>query len=83
MANKDGSLHPIQEAFHECHALQCGYCTPGFIMNIVSEFENNEKIDTTDEGIRELIAGNLCRCTGYANIIEAVRDAAEKLQKKR
>ena len=52
-------------------------------MNIVSEFENNEKIDTTDEGIRELIAGNLCRCTGYANIIEAVRDAAEKLQKKR
>ncbi len=83
VANKDGSLHPIQEAFHECHALQCGYCTPGFIMNIVSEFENNEKIDTTDEGIRELIAGNLCRCTGYANIIEAVRDAAEKLQKKR
>ena len=74
---------PIQEAFHECHALQCGYCTPGIIMNIVSEFENKEKIETSDEAIRELIAGNLCRCTGYANIIEAVREAAEKLQKKR
>ena len=79
----DKNFDNLRKAFKKNHALQCGYCTPGFIMNIVSEFENNEKIDTTDEGIRELIAGNLCRCTGYANIIEAVRDAAEKLQKKR
>ena len=82
VANDDGSLHPIQQAFHDCHALQCGYCTPGMIMNIVSAFENNEKIDTSDEGIRELISGNICRCTGYANIIEAVREAADKLHKK-
>ena len=82
VANDDGSLHPIQQAFHDCHALQWGYCTPGMIMNIVSAFENNEKIDTSDEGIRELISGNICRCTGYANIIEAVREAADKLHKK-
>ena len=52
------------------------------IMNILGAFENNEKIDTSDEGIRELISGNICRCTGYANIIEAVREAANKLHKK-
>ena len=81
LANEDGSLHPIQEAFHNCHALQCGYCTPGMIMNVVGAFENKDMIDTSDEGIRELISGNICRCTGYANIVEAVREAADKLYK--
>jgi len=69
VADKDGCLHPIQQAFQDSHALQCGYCTPGMIMNILSEFESNSKIDTSDEGIRELLSGNLCRCTGYANIV--------------
>lgn len=81
VADEDGSLHPIQKAFQDSHALQCGYCTPGMIMNILSEFESNSKIDTSDEGIRELLSGNLCRCTGYANIVEAVRDAAERMGK--
>ena len=75
-------LHVIQEMFKEHHGLQCGYCTPGMIMNVVGAFENKDKIDTSDEGIRELISGNICRCTGYANIIEAVREAADKLHKK-
>jgi len=81
VADKDGCLHPIQQAFQDSHALQCGYCTPGMIMNILSEFESNSKIDTSDEGIRKLLSGNLCRCTGYANIVEAVRDAAERMGK--
>ena len=71
------TLSPIQQAFQECHALQCGYCTPGMIMNIHSRFESGEPLDLSDEGIRELISGNLCRCTGYANIVKAVRRAAE------
>lgn len=81
VADDDGGLHPIQQAFQDCHALQCGYCTPGMIMNVLSEFESTTKIDTSDEGIRELLSGNLCRCTGYANIVEAVRTAAERLGK--
>jgi carbon-monoxide dehydrogenase small subunit len=81
VAEKDGSLHPIQQAFQDNHALQCGYCTPGMIMNIMSEFESNSKVDTSEESIRELLSGNLCRCTGYANIVEAVRDAAERMGK--
>ena len=76
LANSDGELHPIQEAFRDCHALQCGYCTPGMIMNIVGHFESNAKIDLSDEGIRYVLSGNLCRCTGYQNIVEAVRRAA-------
>jgi len=81
VADENGGLHPIQQAFQDCHALQCGYCTPGMIMNVLSEFESTTKIDTSDEGIRELLSGNLCRCTGYANIVEAVRTAAERLGK--
>jgi len=81
VAEEDGSLHPVQQAFHDCHALQCGYCTPGMIMNVLSELETATKIDTSDEGIRELLSGNLCRCTGYANIVEAVRTAAERMGK--
>ena len=76
-AADDGALSPLQQAFQECHGLQCGYCTPGMIMNIRAHFESGEPLDLTDAGIRELISGNLCRCTGYANIVKAVRRAAE------
>ena len=77
LGGQDGKLHPIQEAFQDCHALQCGYCTPGMIMNVVSHLESDGPIDLTDEGIRDMLSGNLCRCTGYVNIIKAVRRAAE------
>jgi carbon-monoxide dehydrogenase small subunit len=79
LAGDDGSLHPVQEAFQDCHALQCGYCTPGMIMNIVGQFESGEKLDLSDEGIRTALSGNLCRCTGYQNIVEAVRAAAKAM----
>jgi aerobic-type carbon monoxide dehydrogenase small subunit (CoxS/CutS family) len=79
VASIDGTLHPVQQAFKECHGLQCGYCTPGMVMNIVARFEEPGKLDLTDEGIRDLLSGNLCRCTGYLNIIAAVRRAAELL----
>lgn len=67
-------LHPLQEAFRDAHALQCGFCTPGFLMTLVPFLQ--EKPDPDEDEIREAIAGNLCRCTGYQNIIEAVRLAA-------
>jgi aerobic-type carbon monoxide dehydrogenase small subunit (CoxS/CutS family) len=79
VASTDGALHPVQQAFKECHGLQCGYCTPGMVMNIVARFEEPGKLDLSDEGIRDLLSGNLCRCTGYLNIIAAVRRAAELL----
>ena len=67
-------LHPVQKSFHDCHALQCGYCTPGFIMSSV---ELLEKYRDLDEGrVRELLEGNLCRCTGYNNIVQAVLSLA-------
>jgi len=69
-----GDLHPMQEAFHECHALQCGFCTPGMIMRSVDLL--NENPDPTEEEIREGLEGNLCRCTGYHNIVRAVQTAA-------
>ncbi len=71
------ALHPVQQAFHECHALQCGFCTPGFIMSVVTYFEENENPDLSDAAIREALSGNLCRCTGYQNIVKAVRRAHE------
>jgi len=80
LADEDGTLHPIQAAFQDCHALQCGYCTPGMIMNIVGLFESGEALDLTDEGIRLALSGNLCRCTGYQNIVAAVRQAADAMQ---
>jgi carbon-monoxide dehydrogenase small subunit len=67
-------LHPVQQAFHEQHALQCGYCTPGFVMASVSLLAENP--DPSEEEIRQALEGNLCRCTGYHNIVEAVRAAA-------
>jgi aerobic carbon-monoxide dehydrogenase small subunit len=67
-------LHPIQEAFWAAHALQCGFCTPGFLMTAVELLRENP--DPSEEEVRQAIAGNLCRCTGYVNIIKAVRRAA-------
>jgi aerobic-type carbon monoxide dehydrogenase small subunit (CoxS/CutS family) len=79
VAAEDGTLHPLQEAFRDCHALQCGYCTPGFIMNILSHFESGEPVDLSEEGIRDVLSGNLCRCTGYQGIVAAYRQAAARL----
>ena len=73
----DGELHPMQQAFHENHALQCGFCTPGMIMQAVSLLKENP--DPSDEEIRDGIEGNLCRCTGYQNIVKAVQQAASTL----
>ena len=70
LADPDGTLHPMQQAFHECHALQCGYCTPGMIMAATSLLE--EYPDPTEAQVREGLEGNLCRCTGYHNIVKAV-----------
>jgi aerobic carbon-monoxide dehydrogenase small subunit len=71
---QDGGLHPLQQAFHEHHGLQCGYCTPGMVLAAVSLLADNP--DPSDEEIRHALEGNLCRCTGYQNIVEAVRSAA-------
>jgi carbon-monoxide dehydrogenase small subunit len=71
----DAELHPMQEAFHECHALQCGFCTPGMIMQAVDLLNNNP--NPTEEEIRLGLEGNLCRCTGYHNIVKAVQYAAQ------
>lgn len=73
-----GSLHPVQEAFWEEHGLQCGFCTPGMIMATVQLLDRNP--DPTDEEIRRGLEGNLCRCTGYHNIVRAVKRAAAKRQ---
>jgi carbon-monoxide dehydrogenase small subunit len=72
---QDGELHPMQQAFHENHALQCGYCTPGMIMASIDLLKDNPA--PTDDEIRHGLEGNLCRCTGYQNIVRAVRQAAE------
>ena len=69
---RSGSLSEVQQAFSRCHALQCGFCTPGFLMTLHAEDPDDWQ---GDEGIRELLSGNLCRCTGYAAIVEAVRTA--------
>jgi aerobic carbon-monoxide dehydrogenase small subunit len=71
---RNGDLHPVQQAFHEAHALQCGFCTPGFVMATVSLLR--EYPSPSDDEIRHGLEGNLCRCTGYQNIVEAVRRAA-------
>ena len=70
----NGTMHPVQEAFHEQHGLQCGYCTPGFVMAAVSLLE--ETPNPSEEEIRYALEGNLCRCTGYHNIVRAVQAAA-------
>jgi carbon-monoxide dehydrogenase small subunit len=71
---QDGELHPVQQAFRESHALQCGFCTPGFVMASISLLK--EIPDPSEEDVREGLEGNLCRCTGYHNIVKAVRAAA-------
>lgn len=75
---QNGQLHPIQEGFHQEHALQCGYCTPGMMMTGVALLQRNPA--PTEQEIRVGISGNLCRCTGYVNIVKAIQYAAEKLQ---
>lgn len=71
---QDATLHPVQAAFHECHALQCGYCTPGMIMQTVDLLRENP--NPSEQEIRQGLEGNLCRCTGYHNIVRAVQTAA-------
>jgi carbon-monoxide dehydrogenase small subunit len=75
LAHPDGSLGPVQQAFLECHGLQCGFCTPGFLTTITAGLRENPH--PTREQARQMIAGNLCRCTGYQNIVAAVERAAE------
>ena len=75
---RDGQLHPVQEGFWEKHGLQCGYCTPGMIMTAVDFLQRNP--NPTEEEIRHAIEGNLCRCTGYQNIVRAIQYAAEKMR---
>ena len=72
------SLHPIQEAFHQHHALQCGFCTPGFLMTTIELLENDP--DPDEAAIRRALTNNFCRCTGYTNIIKAVAAAAQALR---
>ena len=85
LARDDGRggqvLHPVQEAFRECHALQCGFCTPGFLMTIAAGLEGRDAAEEiTEEEVDDLVGGNLCRCTGYANIKKAVRHAAATMR---
>lgn len=70
LTEADGPLHPLQQAFSECHGLQCGYCTPGFLMTLKPVYDAGPTPD--EDQIRDLISGNLCRCTGYQQIVEAV-----------
>jgi carbon-monoxide dehydrogenase small subunit len=72
------NLHPLQEAFRDVHAVQCGFCTPGFLTTLVPFLEKNP--DPSEDEIREAISGNLCRCTGYQHIVDAVKLAAEKMR---
>jgi aerobic carbon-monoxide dehydrogenase small subunit len=73
----EGQLHPVQQAFHDNHALQCGFCTPGMIMQSIDLLKDNPHPD--ENAVRHGLEGNLCRCTGYQNIVKAVRDAADKM----
>jgi aerobic-type carbon monoxide dehydrogenase small subunit (CoxS/CutS family) len=76
LADADGELHPLQRAFHEHHALQCGFCTAGFLMTLEPFVRDNP--DAGEQEIRAAVAGNLCRCTGYEGIVAAVRQAADE-----
>ena len=75
--SKNGKMHPMQEAFKKTHGLQCGFCTPGMVMSAIDLIQNNKK--PTDTEIREWLEGNICRCTGYQNIVAAVKEAASKM----
>ena len=77
LADNDGTLHPMQEAFSRCHGLQCGFCTPGFVLTAVHLLENEPS--PTREQIRSGLSGNICRCTGYMGIVDAVESVANSL----
>ena len=78
LADDDAALHPLQDAFSRLHGLQCGFCTPGFLMAAVEFLAEHPDPDERD--VREALSGNLCRCTGYVNIVKAVLDAAERMR---
>ena len=78
IASVDGELSPVQQAFKDCHGLQCGFCTPGFVVSVTAFLRDNPS--PTDDEIREGLSGNLCRCTGYQGIVAAVRQAANSRQ---
>lgn len=75
---RDGTLHPVQEAFSKCHGLQCGYCTPGFLISSYYLLSHNP--NPTEKQIRKATAGNVCRCTGYQNILTSIQRAAEQIR---
>jgi len=77
LAGKDGELHPMQAAFRECHGLQCGFCTPGMVMSAVQLLK--DKPQASEAEIREGLEGNICRCTGYQNIVSSIQYAAERM----
>ena len=77
-AGMEAGLHPVQQAFWEAHGLQCGYCTPGILMTMIPFLKQNP--DPTEDEIRRALSGNLCRCTGYQHIVDAVKLAAEKMR---
>jgi carbon-monoxide dehydrogenase small subunit len=79
LADDDGRMHPLQAAFKETHALQCGFCTPGFLMSLLPFLDDNP--NPTDDQIRDALSGNLCRCTGYQNIVKAVKLACAQSSK--
>ena len=78
IADEDGTLSPVQAAFRDCHGLQCGFCTPGFVVSVTAYLRDNP--EPSDQEIREALSGNLCRCTGYQGIIKAVHQAAETMR---
>jgi aerobic-type carbon monoxide dehydrogenase small subunit (CoxS/CutS family) len=79
LAIGDGELHPIQQAMHAHHGLQCGYCTPGILMTMAAYLEENPQ--PSEQEVREALSGNLCRCTGYQNIVDAMMAAAQAMRK--
>src|SRR5580698_5091994 len=78
LTDKDGAYHPLQQAMHDHHGLQCGYCTPGILMTMTSFLDENNS--PSEDEVREALSGNLCRCTGYQNIVDAVLAAAERMR---
>jgi carbon-monoxide dehydrogenase small subunit len=78
LASPDGTMHPMQEAFRDCHGLQCGFCTPGMVMSAIDLCTREP--DASEARIRELLEGNICRCTGYHNIVRAVQQGAAAMK---
>jgi carbon-monoxide dehydrogenase small subunit len=78
LAGKGGEYHPLQQAMHDHHGLQCGYCTPGILMTMTAFLDENNS--PSEDEVREALSGNLCRCTGYQHIVDAVLAAAERMR---